>query len=269
MALANDRPAPKAPRKLDGTVRLSACVLKAVLLQFLLLLRISAQEQVPVVEEFQSSGKTIHMERFSTSDQGRHPAVFLIYGAAGVTARGDGFRDYARDLANHGYVVFLIHCFDATDTATAGDLPVDRSRFTRWTKALRDGIAYAGKDSHVDRHRIALLGFSLGAFLALWESSQDSRVKAVVEYYGGTGLFMGPPQRMPPTLILHGEKDSVVSVEEARKLERLMDEQHAPYEIKIYPNQGHGFDGPEGDPTATKDAWQRTLAFFSKYLVGK
>jgi dienelactone hydrolase len=269
MALAKDRTAPKASQKLGGIVRLSTCGLKAVLLQFLLLLQIGAQEQAPAVEEFQSSGKKIRLERFSPFDPGRHPAVFLTYGAAGLTGRGDGFRDYSRDLASHGYVVFLIHYFDATDTATAGDLPVDRSRFTLWTKALQDGITYASQDPHVDRHRIGLLGFSLGAFLALWESSQDSRVKAVVEYYGGTSLFMGPAQRMPATLILHGAKDSIVPLEEARKLERLLDEQHASYAIKIFPNQDHGFDGPEGDPAAAKDAWQRTLAFLDKYLFGK
>lgn len=228
-----------------------------------------AQDKAALTETFQCSGKTIHLERFAAPDPGRHPTIFLTYGASGLTAGPEGLRDYARDLANHGYVVFLIHYFDATDSATAGELPVSRSRFELWTKALHDAISYAAKDPHVDPHRIGVLGFSLGAFLALWESSQDSRLKAAVEYYGGTSLFMGPPQRMPPTLILHGEKDTVVPVEEARNLQRLMEQQHAPYEIKIYPNQEHGFDGPEGDPAARQDAWQRTLAFFRKYLAGK
>jgi dienelactone hydrolase len=228
----------------------------------------SAQEKVPLVEGFPSSGKRIRLERFSTAHPGYHPAVFLTYGSSGLTARGDALRDYARRLADHGYVVFLIHYFDATDSATAGTLPVSFPHFRVWTKALEDGIAYASKDPQVDRHRIGTLGFSLGAFLALWESSQDPRVKAVVEYYGGTGLFLAAPKRMPATLILHGEKDSFVPVAEAHKLERLLEEQHAPYEIRIYPNQEHGFDGPEGDPAAAKDAWERTLAFFDKYLAG-
>ncbi|MBV8050789.1 MAG: dienelactone hydrolase family protein, partial [Acidobacteriaceae bacterium] len=184
----------------------------------------------------------------------------------GLTVRGDAFSNNARHLANNGYLAFLIHYFDATDSATAGKLPVSRDDFQRWTRALQDGITYISKDGQVDRHRVGLLGFSLGAFLALWESSQDSRVKAVCEYYGGTSLFLGPAQRMPATLILHGEADSVVSVEEARKLERVLQEQHAPYEKKIYPHQEHGFDGPDGDPAAAQDAWKRTIAFFHRYL---
>ena len=84
----------------------------------------SAQEKVARVEGFPSSGKKIRLERFSTAHPGYHPAVFLTYGSSGLTARGDALRDYARRLADHGYVVFLIHYFDATDSATAGTLPV-------------------------------------------------------------------------------------------------------------------------------------------------
>ena len=249
--------------------RAERCGLAAIvaLLVLACVSRRGAQAETPPVDVFQSSGKKISLERFSPTDAGRHPVIFLTYGAAGMTARGDAIRDYARQLAGHGYVVFLIHYFDATDSATAGELPVSPPKFKLWTKALQDGITYAAKDPQVDRHRIGLLGFSLGAFLALWESSQDSRVKVVCEYYGGTSLFLAPPQRMPTTLILHGENDSVVPVEEARKLERLLREQHAIYEIKIYPHQDHGFDGPEGDPQASKDAWERTLGFFDKYLA--
>jgi carboxymethylenebutenolidase len=228
-----------------------------------------AQGTVPPYESFPSSGKKIRLERFSPAVPGRYPAVIVLYGAAGMTARGEAFRDYGRRLADNGFVAFLLHYFDATDSATAGDLPVSPAHFQLWTKALQDGITYAAKDTHVDRHRIGLVGFSLGAFLALWEASQDTRIKAVSEYYGGTSMFLGPAKRMPATLILHGERDSFIPVEEAHKLERLLQQQHAPYEIKIYPGQEHGFDGPEGDPAVARDAWQRTLAFLDKYLAAR
>lgn len=248
-----------------GGLRLTGCT---ALLLLGSISQASAQAQTPPIDVFRSSGKKIRLERFSPTNAGRHPIIFLTYGAAGLTTRGDPLRDYARQLAGHGYVVDLIHYFDATDSATAGELPVSPSKFKLWTKALQDGITYATRSPQVDRHRIGLLGFSLGAFLALSESSQDSRVKVVCEYYGGMSLFLVPPKRMPTTLILHGENDSVVPVEEARKLERLLQQQHAIYEIEIYPHQDHGFDGPEGDPRASKDAWEHTLAFFDKYLAG-
>jgi dipeptidyl aminopeptidase/acylaminoacyl peptidase len=50
-------------------------------------------------------------------------------------------------------------------------------------------------------------------------------------------------QRMPPVLILHGDKDSVVPVEEAFELERLLQRLGSPYRKEIYSGQGHGFAG--------------------------
>lgn len=241
----------------------------AIALLAVFVARVQAQAPVPPVESFKSSGKWIRLERFAPADPGHHPAIFVLYGASGLTRRGEAFRNYSRSLAAHGFVAFLIHYFDANDSATSGDLPVSSAHFQLWSKALQDGISYAAKDAQVDRHRIGLLGFSLGAFLAVWEASQDTRIKAVSEYYGGASMFLGPAKRMPATLILHGEKDSFIPVEEAHQLERLLQRQHAPYEIKIYPGQEHGFDGPEGDPEVTRDAWQRTLAFLDKHLAAR
>ncbi len=218
-------------------------------------------------QQFLSSGKAIHLDRFSPAVEGRHPAVFVLYGAGGMTNRGDAFTEYARDLAQHGYVAVILHYFDATDSSTAGTLPVSPERFKHWSEALRDGISYVSRDPGVDPRRVGIVAFSLGAFLGLWEASQDPRVKAVSEYYGGTSMFLGPPKRMPATLILHGERDSFVPVEQARNLQRVLEQQHAPYEIKIYPGQEHGFDGPDGDTAVRQDAWDRTLRFLSKYLT--
>lgn len=227
----------------------------------------NAQEPRPESRTFTSAGKQIRIERFAPAAPGKHPAVIMLYGASGMTGGGDKLRGYARQLSDHGYVAFLLHYFDSTDSPNAGEVPVPEARFRIWTRTLEDAISFVGKDASVERNRIGLLGFSLGAFLAVWESTQDARVRAVVEYYGGTSMFLGPPKRMPATLILHGEKDSFVSVKQAYDLERLLQQEHAAYEIKVYPGLDHGFDGPDGDPTAAKDAWERTLGFFSKRLA--
>jgi dienelactone hydrolase len=36
-------------------------------------------------------------------------------------------------------------------------------------------------------------------------------------------------------------------------------------ELRIYPGQEHGFDS-NGDPACAKDAWERVLTFFDRYL---
>jgi len=90
-------------------------------------------------------------------------------------------------------------------------------------------------------------------------------VKAVVEFYGGLPkemrFFM---RRLCPTLILHGEADSTIPVQEAFELRDLLEKKQIPYELQIYPGIGHGFPEPIWD-----DAQQRTLAFFQKYLTAR
>jgi carboxymethylenebutenolidase len=117
----------------------------------------------------------------------------------------------------------------------------------------------------VDRRRVGLLGFSLGGSVALSNAMVDSRVSAVVEYFGS--LVGEPPLQlptMPPTLILHGDADRTIPVREAEKLSALFTEWQVRFEIKIYPGAGHGFRGDD-----EKDAWKRTLDFLDKHLKGR
>jgi carboxymethylenebutenolidase len=131
-------------------------------------------------------------------------------------------------------------------------------------KTLWDSISFVEKQPQVDKERIALLGFSLGAYLSLANSAIDPRVKVVVEFFGGMpkemNLFM---RRLCPVLILHGEVDATVPVGEAYNLQKLLEKKGINYEMKIYPKVGHGFD----DQEVWRNAAQRSLSFLQKYLT--
>jgi carboxymethylenebutenolidase len=170
---------------------------------------------------------------------------------------------YASTLAAHGFAVYLLHYFDRTGTESA-DKPTILRNFPLWMKTLWDAISFVETQPQVDSKRIALLGFSLGAYLSLANSAIDPRVKAVVEFFGGMpkemNLFM---RRLCPVLILHGEADPTVPVEEAYQLQKLLEKKGIPYEIKIYPGVGHGFE----DEAIWRDAGLRSLRFLQKYLT--
>jgi dipeptidyl aminopeptidase/acylaminoacyl peptidase len=68
-------------------------------------------------------------------------------------------------------------------------------------------------------------------------------------------------RRLCPVLILHGEADSTVPVQEAYDLQNLLEKKGIPYEIKIYSGAGHGFDSD-----VWRDAGMRTVQFLKKYL---
>jgi carboxymethylenebutenolidase len=88
-------------------------------------------------------------------------------------------------------------------------------------------------------------------------------VRVVVEFFGGMpkemNLFM---RRLCPVLILHGEADATVPVAEAYHLQKLLEKKGVPYEMKIYPGEGHGFESE-----IWRDAGLRSLQFLKKYLV--
>lgn len=212
---------------------------------------------------FKSEAKEISFELFEPVAAGKHPTIVMLYGSGGMTVGGPLFRETAKALALLGYVVYLPHYFEKTGTErAAGDDYV--KYFAAWMRTITDTIDYAKAQSNVDAKRVGLIGFSLGAYLSLSVASVDNEIKAVVEYFGGLpDIFSKQLQTMPPTLILHGDTDKAVPVAEAYKLETLLKSKKSPYEIKIYPQQGHGFNG-----AAAADAMQRTVAFFEKNLKG-
>jgi dienelactone hydrolase len=210
---------------------------------------------------FQSGGKDIRLDCFLPDVNGqRFPAVIGLHGSGGGHA---SMGDPASLLAERGFAVYVLHYFDRTGTAEIDGLQTIFLHFPVWMKTLWDAVSFAAGQPQVDPERIGLLGFSLGAYLALSGAAIDSRIRAVVEFYGGMPKEMKLfTRRLCPVLILHGEQDKTVPVEEAYHLQQILEKKQIAYEIQIYPGVGHGFSGE-----TWRDAGLRTVAFLEKYLV--
>lgn len=222
---------------------------------------------VKVVETrdtFVSHRKKVAIERFAPEGAGPHPAILVLHGVNGIDDHPQTMlRERARELARAGYVALLPHYFDRTGTNLKNGQR-NRRYFDVWMQTVRDAVTYASAQPAVDRRRIGLLGYSLGAHVSVGESAFDPRIGAVVEYAGGMLPDLGEQfERTPPILIIHGDADRIVPVAEARKLAAMLDARQLPYEMVIYPGAGHAMTGEDG-----KDAWDRTLAFFRTHLAG-
>ncbi len=189
---------------------------------------------------------------------GKAPAVLILHGSRGL---GDGslFYPQARALADRGISAFVVHYFDGlSESSKAAPALHDRRE-----KVISEAISQISNRKDVDAERIGVFGLSLGGFHALSLGSRDERVQAVVNVFGAMPAEVERKgvDRMPPTLVLHGDKDRVVPVRKAHELESLLKDVGAEYEVKIYQGQGHAFRGD-----AKEDSISRTTDFFERYL---
>jgi dienelactone hydrolase len=207
----------------------------------------------------ESGDKPIRVDCFLPDDHGqRFPAVIGLHGSGGGHST---MAEPAGSLAARGFAVYVPHYFDRTGTVEVSREIIFR-HFPIWMKTLWDSVSFVSRQPNVDPERIGLLGFSLGAYLALSNAAIDTRIRVVVDFFGGLPkemkFFM---RRLCPVLILHGEADKTVPVEEAYHLQKVLEKKGIAYEMQIYPGAGHGFSGE-----TSRDAGSRTLSFLTRYL---
>lgn len=88
-----------------------------------------------------------------------------------------------------------------------------------------------------------------------WEVFEDWRTHSAMFNVRGVST---------PTLILHGEADARVPVTQGYEFYNALKRQGVPVEMVVYPRQPHGLQ----EPKFLKDAMERTLAWFDRWLQG-
>jgi carboxymethylenebutenolidase len=208
---------------------------------------------------FLSGGAQIEVERYDAGSGGSRPAVMLLHGSDGPTPR---YRAAARLLASAGYHAFLVHYLDRTGQSRASFATIGRN-LSAWISTAREAVGFVAHQPGVKPAPIGVLGISLGGGLALAAAQAEPRVGAVVNYFGFVPAAFDPGGRLPPVLVLHGARDRIVPVQYATALKAILEARGIPHEVRIYPDQGHGFTG-----AAAVDASRRITAFLARHLGG-
>jgi dienelactone hydrolase len=223
--------------------------------------------------EFTSGGKPVQEYHCVAKGSGPHPAVVMLHGASiRKDARNPEYEKMCGELADLGYYVEFIEYYSQTDAVGPGQPALMPQNFPTWLEEIHSGLDALDKNPAVDPYRVALMGFSLGSFLALSTGAMDpNQIAAIVEYYGGLPPSLHDGARtMPPTLILHGDKDVLVPVADAHELDDLLTKDKRPHEMKIYEGTNHGFNFPElpfwYKADDAQDAWSRSVKFLAVNL---
>jgi dienelactone hydrolase len=181
---------------------------------------------------------------------GPSPAVVLLHGCGGGW-RGLDER-WGKLLAAWGYVTLTVDSFGTRGITSACTGPPPPTLYDAY-RALNFIVG----QSSVDPDRVAVVGFSQGAMLALHavehgaiERSSKEKFRAAIGFYPPCLGLKG--NMTVPTLILVGELDDWSPANECRNLAEGRDDwgisrekgQGIPIELVVYPGAYHDFDVP-------------------------
>jgi acetyl esterase/lipase len=66
----------------------------------------------------------------------------------------------------------------------------------------------------------------------------------------------------PPTLLIHGDKDTLVKLDNSQRIQEEFKKHHVTCDLVVMPGAGHGFAGEQGN-----QAGKALIAWFDKYLT--
>lgn len=212
----------------------------------------------PTNESFHSGSYAVPIEVFMPAATARPCAAALVlHGSVGLPPQ---FRNdivsFAAALSARGIAAVLPHYIEATGTRldAAGPQPKGAVLLVEmqpvWRRIAADTLAWMAADPRFDPARLGLLGFSLGANLALavaMDPPSKVRARCVVDFFGPIVGLDPHWARLPPVLILHGTKDDTVPPAESARLVALLaaagKAKGSDYQFKAYDGEGHGFKG--------------------------
>jgi carboxymethylenebutenolidase len=211
--------------------------------------------------------RPVQVTYFRAPGDNPRPAALLLHGAIGFDSRIADYNQYASELANHGIDAYLVYYYSAADErAMFGGANIFADRYAAWTRLVSD-VASDVLSRADSNGRIGLIGFSNGGILATGVGARDPAVTAAVIYYGTRPWPLKEPvTRLPPLLILHGDADTVIPVEQGRQLADLARQLGGTAELEIYPGERHGF-GARLETANGADGLRRALGFLEGKLI--
>jgi dipeptidyl aminopeptidase/acylaminoacyl peptidase len=202
-----------------------------------------------------------------------YPLLVLIHGGPqGVWGDAWSFRWNYQVFANAGYVVFAPN---PRGSVGWGQQFVDDVTGDWEGKAYEDimrGTDYAEALPYVDKGRTAAAGASYGGYMVNWIAGHTDRYQALVSHDGVFDLrsmytsteelwfvdweFGGPPWERPefylraspsrfvsrfrtPTLVIHGEKDHRVPLEQGISMFTALQLRGVPSRLVVFPDENH------------------------------
>jgi dipeptidyl aminopeptidase/acylaminoacyl peptidase len=230
----------------------------------------------------------------------KYPLLVIIHGGPQSAFNNSwGYRWNSQVFANAGYVVFLPNPRGSVGYGQQFVNEISADWGGKVTVDIMNGVAELTKKSYIDKERIGATGASYGGYMVDWLLGHNNdprfKFKAFASHAGVYNLenmstvteelwfanweFKGMPWQNPvnyqkwsphrfaknfktPTLVIHGELDYRVPVDQGLQLFTTLQVQNVESKLVIFPDEGHWIMKPQNS-----EFWYgQMLDWFGKYL---
>jgi len=236
-------------------------------------------EQFSLTQEY--NGQTLEHVVIHDGSGRTLPTVVIIPTVMGVQPLEIGFAEKLVALGYHAIVVDLFGkrfrpVIDRGEAfAAMGELREDREALRDRLLSVLDEVR---KREHVDKQRIAVIGYCFGGQCALDVARSGEDIAAVASFHG---LFDSPglDKRSIKAKVAayHGWDDPMVPPEAVVALGQELTEGGADWQIHAYGNVGHGFTNPKAHEigiegvffheAAARRSWDSLVNFLAEALA--
>ncbi len=201
------------------------------------------------------------------------PAVIVIHENRGLV---EHIRDVTRRAARAGFVALGVDLLSRQGGTGAFPEPTQQTAaYNRTTPYERRSdliaaLAYLkGLEGTVIHDRIGTVGFCAGG-QNVWDLIVGlPEMAAAVPFYGSAPITEAEiAQIRTPVLGMYAERDRSLTARMATTMTLMLSQQKV-FGLNVYEGVGHAFHNDTGaayNATAACDAWQKTIAFFNKFL---
>jgi carboxymethylenebutenolidase len=214
---------------------------------------------------------TIEAYQARPSSEGPFAAILLIHENRGLT---DHIRDVTRRFAKVGYtglaVDLLSRVGGTSQFADEAEVTTAISQLDQEgvISDMQSSVTWLEEQPYVEDGRIGGIGWCWGGGQAWRLATQETRVSAVVAFYGPNPPLEDVPTIQAAVLGIYGGEDSRITDQEP-ELEEALAEADKTYEMRVFDGANHAFFNDTGDrfdPEAADEAWSDTLDWFDQYL---
>ena len=200
--------------------------------------------------------------------KGKLPGIIVVHENRGLNPY---IEDVGRRAALEGYITLAPDALSPLGGYPGNDddgRTMQRKRDRN--EMLEDFIAaYEYLKSHKDCNgKVGVVGFCFGGWISNMMAVKVPTLNAAVPYYGRQPNDEDAAKIQSPLLLQYGELDKRVNAGWPA-FQKVLKEKKIAHQAHFYPNANHGFHNnttPRFDKAAADLSWERTIAFFDKYL---